>query len=427
MPLNNVTVDGEPCWQWGDTGKPYPYDPDDPESEKVAKQKAIDQGLVMGDGELKKCSLEKIMPIAKVDDDEHKVFCVVAVPDEFDLQGDRSSRKEIEKAAHKFMERLQKFGTPGVGAHHKNAISASIIENVVTQQDGIMLGDQVLKAGTWYQGHKVDDPDIWKGIKSGEITGLSRQGRGIRRAIGGITKTDIEKYETPSSGYFELIDEELDRIDWVGKAANGRKIAIIKMVDELTESDNMVDNEPAGAKSVEPVQAHVEKADIDSIVEKALLEERKNRDIEIKKAVDAAIEKEQIEKAEIKKKLDEERDVRITKEFIEKAATMPSLGSASDVGPILKEISQKAPEAFGKLDPILKALDERVKQGELFAEIGKSNTGPLAGSAEEKLTGIAKSYVEKGLKGGYPEAFTKACQDNEDLYNQYVAEQRRGR
>lgn len=221
----------------------------------------------------------------------------------------------------------------------------------------------------------------------------------------------------------DLTNLEIDEVSLVGKAANNKKFLIFKSM----ESDEMVDTEPAGAKPIEPTQAHVEKADIDSIVEKALIEERKTRDIEIKKAVDAAIEKEQIEKAEIKKKLDEERDVRITKEFVEKAATMPSLGKATDVGPILKEISQKAPEAFAKLDPLLKALDERIKQGELFAEIGKSNTGPAAGSAEDKLNGIAKSYVEKGLKGGFPEAFTKACKENEELYNQYTAEKRSAR
>lgn len=61
MPLQKVTVDGKPCWRYGDSGKPYPYDPNDPESEKGAKKKAIDQGLAMGDGELKKAAVDLLL------------------------------------------------------------------------------------------------------------------------------------------------------------------------------------------------------------------------------------------------------------------------------------------------------------------------------------------------------------------------------
>lgn len=200
----------------------------------------------------------------------------------------------------------------------------------------------------------------------------------------------------------------------------------------------------------------IKKEDLEAVKKQLADSEAKN--IELKKAADekvalekqlgaekeksAKLEKEATEKKTTLEKQVEE-NVKIAKEalakaaaledkmlttvFIEKAATMPSLGKAADVGPILKEISQKAPEAFAKMEPLLKALDERVKQGELFAEIGKSNTGPAAGSAEDKLNGIAKSYVEKGTNLGFPEAFTKACKENEELYNQYNAEKRSAR
>jgi len=44
MPLMRATIDGKPCWKWGDNGKCYPYEPNNPESEYRAKQKAVKQG-----------------------------------------------------------------------------------------------------------------------------------------------------------------------------------------------------------------------------------------------------------------------------------------------------------------------------------------------------------------------------------------------
>ncbi len=186
----------------------------------------------------KACIVEKFMPIVKMDDERHIACCVVAEPDKIDLQGDRSSKAEIEKAAHRFMENLQRLKTPGVGVHHERPIEAAIIENTITKTDGEMLGDQKLSAGSWYQCHKVYDEEIWRDIKSGEITGLSRQGRGIRTPISGVSKAQAiaKSANVQKADFYDLSDEDLDRVDWVHKGANGRKVAIIKM---STEGDEM--------------------------------------------------------------------------------------------------------------------------------------------------------------------------------------------
>lgn len=54
MPVQRCTFEGKPAWRYGGSGKPYTFNADDPESEKRAKQKAIDQGLAMTDGKLEK-------------------------------------------------------------------------------------------------------------------------------------------------------------------------------------------------------------------------------------------------------------------------------------------------------------------------------------------------------------------------------------
>jgi len=52
MPVQRCTFEGKPAWRYGGSGKPYTFNADDPESEKRAKQKAIDQGLAMTKGTL---------------------------------------------------------------------------------------------------------------------------------------------------------------------------------------------------------------------------------------------------------------------------------------------------------------------------------------------------------------------------------------
>lgn len=173
----------------------------------------------------------------------------------------------------------------------------------------------------------------------------------------------------------------------------------------------MTKTEPAGAGRTEPGEAQVTKADLEAI--------RKEKEALEKRLVDVESENKQNKEA-----LAKERDERLTKEYVEKAAReLPFLGDSKELGLLLKSLAFKAPEELVKLEGILKAANERIEQGDLFKELGTSR-GPSAGSAEDKLTSIAKAYVEKGVVNGYPEAFKKACEDNPGLYRQYVTEQR---
>jgi len=47
MPIHKTTVKGRPAFQWGDSGKKYPYTSGNTASMKRAKQKAINQGLAV--------------------------------------------------------------------------------------------------------------------------------------------------------------------------------------------------------------------------------------------------------------------------------------------------------------------------------------------------------------------------------------------
>lgn len=258
MPLQKVTIGGNPCWRFGDSGKPYPFNPDDPESEKEAKKKAIAQGLAMGDGELKKaavnllleeitkCSshsreyldafhaavmahkdidpahkdaahktaragaggklrgrgsplpqdegsaeqdaldpgeeqdLEEIKPVTKswqvpiIKAEQMIVYGVVSEPHTIDLQGDRLSPEEIEKAAHSFMVRSRK-----INQRHSGPAQADVLESFIAPGNFEVNGQPVQK-GSWVMAVRVNDQSLWQAVKRHEITGFSIGGRGSR-------------------------------------------------------------------------------------------------------------------------------------------------------------------------------------------------------------------------------------------------------
>lgn len=49
MPVKRCRENGKPGWKWGDRGKCYTYKPNDEKASGMAKQKAIKQGIAMGE------------------------------------------------------------------------------------------------------------------------------------------------------------------------------------------------------------------------------------------------------------------------------------------------------------------------------------------------------------------------------------------
>jgi hypothetical protein len=122
----------------------------------------------------KRCSKSITVPIIKSKGDQQIVYGVVSEPDTIDLQGDRLSREEIEKACHKFMLTSQK-----IGKEHEGPAKADIIESYIAPLD-FTCGGQTVRKGSWVMAVKIHDPDLWAAVKSGDITGFSIAGSGDR-------------------------------------------------------------------------------------------------------------------------------------------------------------------------------------------------------------------------------------------------------
>lgn len=106
------------------------------------------------------------------------VYCVVTAPMEEDLQGDFMSAEEIEKTAHNYLIKSRV-----VGATHAKPMDAQVVESYIAPQDLEFTGQygtQKVKQGSWILGIKVSDPKEWQKVLSGEYTGFSVGGFGLR-------------------------------------------------------------------------------------------------------------------------------------------------------------------------------------------------------------------------------------------------------
>lgn len=122
----------------------------------------------------KRCSKSITVPIIKSKGDQQIVYGVVSEPDTIDLQGDRLSKEEIEKACHRFMLTSQR-----IGKEHEGPAKADIIESYIAPVD-FTCGGQTVRKGSWVMAVKIHDPDLWAAVKNGDITGFSIAGTGDR-------------------------------------------------------------------------------------------------------------------------------------------------------------------------------------------------------------------------------------------------------
>jgi hypothetical protein len=120
--------------------------------------------------------------IVKVDDEKQIVYGPVLEPNIEDAQGDVMTPDDIEAAAHRFMLKAQLGKASADGVNHQAWVGydkAHVVESWITTETMDHGDDRVLK-GTWMIGVHLPDPELWAGVKSGEFTGFSIGGRGVR-------------------------------------------------------------------------------------------------------------------------------------------------------------------------------------------------------------------------------------------------------
>jgi cation transport regulator ChaB len=122
------------------------------------------------------------VPVLKADGEKRLVYGIVLEPGDpkhFDSQGDWLKPGEIEESAHDFMRRYRTAKATMGLQHEKDAPEVDVVENYIAPSDAT-LGGEPVKKGSWVMAVYVGDAAIWKQIKSGELTGFSIGGRGVR-------------------------------------------------------------------------------------------------------------------------------------------------------------------------------------------------------------------------------------------------------
>jgi hypothetical protein len=224
--------------------------------------------------------------IKKTDAKLKRAYGVVYAPDEEDAQGDSADAETIRKAADEFMKdgRLKNVDSD----HDFVPKGAFVAESwIVRKGDPTFSGES---EGAWAVGIQITDDALWKGLESGEYTGISLAGNGRRvkkeddeppgwfrrflakagrKADDGETGEDVEKME----------DEMKEQFDEIKAAIAELKAALAKRPEgeEEPEEEGVQksgETVAALAKQVEELKAEVSKARTDAADEmKKLLAE----------------------------------------------------------------------------------------------------------------------------------------------------------
>lgn len=110
--------------------------------------------------------------ITKTDDERMVAYGIVYAPDQEDAHGDTADAETIRKACYEFMRegRLKNIDTE----HSFNNEMAYVCESWLVRKSDALFPSE--PEGAWAVGIRIGDPDLWKQLKSGELTGISLAG-----------------------------------------------------------------------------------------------------------------------------------------------------------------------------------------------------------------------------------------------------------
>ncbi len=119
------------------------------------------------------------------------VYGIVYSPDDVDTQGDCASAEEIVKASYEFMKSRN---TLNVDKDHSFEVEkAFVCESWIIKANDPLFPNE--KEGTWAVGIKLEDEELKKAVKKGEIAGLSMAGSAYREQNTDSGKRSMEKSE----------------------------------------------------------------------------------------------------------------------------------------------------------------------------------------------------------------------------------------
>lgn len=245
----------------------------------------------------------------------------------------------------------------------------------------VRAGDDPLAKAVLFK----SEPDKNNGGDSTPPT-LSNQNDKERKPV---AETEISKSDLPEEvvAYIEALEDEVTEQE--------ETIKSLKVTIE-TDDEVEVDDDPEAV-----LKSAIAKAD------------PATAELLRKMQADNAAAAERIEKAE--KVANDERNERLRRDYVAKAAELPMVNdNADDLGKLLKELNDLSPAHAAQVETLLKAANEQIAKGNLFAEFGQVGVGTTSASAE------AAAAVVKTANPDLTEAqaLAKAYADNPALYDE---------
>ena len=210
-------------------------------------------------------NIQYLTPIVKVDDEKHLVYCVVYAPNDPDYHDDFMTTDEVEKAAHRFLAKSNT--TKAMDTQHNLEIAdgLTIVESAINK--GHEYFPDAKDKDAWYIAVKVENTEIWKGIKDGTYTGVSLYGFAKRiedadsaaKAIGKKVLSGIAKafgleddIEDGSQVVKDFNDEIVENNIW--SLIN----ALTGAVYDILDDENVTDLKGALLESIDQFRAKVD-------------------------------------------------------------------------------------------------------------------------------------------------------------------------
>lgn len=161
---------------------------------------------------------------AKSNEELGVVYGIVYAPNEVDTQGDFANAKEITKAAYEFM-RENSMHCVDVN-HNFEKTNAFICESWIVKK-----GDEMFKeVGAWAVGIKLEDENLKKLVKSGELKGLSMYGYALKE----------QNAEQKMDNKEQTKDSEQSKIDELSKLIEEMAIKVEALSAELKEQKESI-------------------------------------------------------------------------------------------------------------------------------------------------------------------------------------------
>ncbi|MGX6993946.1 DNA methyltransferase [Vagococcus penaei] len=130
---------------------------------------------------------KQVKAVTKADDPQKLVYGVVYEPEVKDAHDDFMTAREIEKAAHGFMESYQNIDKQ----HDFETEAGKVVESYIAPAD-IEIGKTTITKGTWVLVTKATD-EMWESIQKGEFTGYSLAGTAEVEEVEKATQAIFDK------------------------------------------------------------------------------------------------------------------------------------------------------------------------------------------------------------------------------------------